>query len=312
MIFIHYPFLYKVLNYLTRVITLNSWSKNKFKSIISYKKTIDSVRIIDDSFIKYVQKKRNGLISKSNDIETLAIRGSYVDYGFYAPLLMNAYNLGLTSHDLYGAYYLFHNLVDGLPNLNKIVIYYSVFTSGLNLSKTNEKYRMIVYNYFFNIPLPEEINLEKRYVKYLNKKCLEIDRNSGEKIDDNYWGYDKKSYYMSASADLRVKTHLRENKREQDQLDWLIKLAEESNAKDIELYIVLPPFREDYKKLLPTKNELYEKLFRIKFPVKTRILDYHDSTLFEYSDFGDTDHLNENGAIKLTKDLEKTINNYIH
>ena len=169
MIFIYYPFLYKILSCVTRIVSVNSWTKNKFKNIISYKKTIDCIRIIDDNFIKYVQKKRNGLINKTTIINTLVLRGSNADYGFYSSSLMNSYNLGLTSHDLYGAYYLYHNLVNELPNLKKVVLYYSVSSSGLNLSKTNERYRMVVYNYFFSIPLLKDMNLDKKYVKYIEK-----------------------------------------------------------------------------------------------------------------------------------------------
>jgi hypothetical protein len=51
---------------------------------------------------------------------------------------------------------------------------------------------------------------------------------------------------------------------------------------------------------LPGQAELFEKIFKIK---NITILNFYDSTLFTDGDFVDADHLNETGAIKLTKEI---------
>ena len=68
------------------------------------------------------------------------------------------------------------------------------------------------------------------------------------------------------------------------------------------MFIVIPPFRSDYKKLLPNQSILFDELFKLE---GVEIMNFFDSKLFTDEDFGDTDHFIEQGAIKLTNEIYK-------
>lgn len=297
-IFLHSSFAYRVLNKLCIILSKNTTTKKLFNPLIRYWREIKGLRIIDDSFVRYVKLKKKGLEQHKGDITTVALRGSYVDYGYYAS--EGSYNLGLTSSDLYSSFWIYESQLRYLPKLKNCVLYYSVFCPGFELIKTVEKYRQLVYSKIFEYNLPDSITLNPKHVSYV-LKC--IDKADNVNCDISYYGYQRKSDFAETPASVRVAHHLRENIREPDQLKWLELLADEIDKDRRRLFIVLPPYRSDYKKLLPAKSIIYKKLFSINFPSSTVIVDFHDSEIFNDSDFGDTDHLNEQGAKKITSEL---------
>ena len=274
-----------------------------YKVISKLTRHYQQMRIVNASFINYVKKKKAGLNLHRNDIKVLALRGSNADYGFYPDYIEGAFNLGLTSSDLYITYQMYINCLKDLPNLETIVIYYSISACGLNLSKTVERYIQVVYDYYFNIQPLENTDFDEKRVGYVKNMCK---YTSKIEIDAEYWGYETKTGFLNISAAQRVKTHMRENQREPTQLSWLEKLSQAIDGDGKHLIIVITPFRSDYKQALG--NEMvFEKLFNIKFPNSTKILDFYDSPIFNDSDMGDTDHLNEQGAKKLTLEIKKML-----
>ena len=85
-------------------------------------------------------------------------------------------------------------------------------------------------------------------------------------------------------------------------MNWLKSLFNLASSDGRQLVVVIPPFRSDYKNLLPPENFLFEKLNKLEVD-GLKILNYYNSDKFDDTDFGDADHLNENGAIKLTKEI---------
>jgi hypothetical protein len=97
---------------------------------------------------------------------------------------------------------------------------------------------------------------------------------------------------------------LRENRREPNQLEWLQKLSQSIKQDNRKLIIVLSPCRSDYRDMLPAKEELFHKLYNLGLN-DVEFLNFYDSDLFTDEDMGDTDHLNEKGAKKLTSEIQK-------
>lgn len=294
---------YRLLNKICVGLSKNKKAKSLFKPLIQYWREIKGIRAIDDAFIKYVKLKRIGLERHKDQIESVAFRGSNADYDYYPD--SHSYNLGLTSGDLYSAYWLYTNNLRKCTNLKNCILFYSVSCCGLELVKTVEKYRQVVYSTVFAYDLPDDARIDKKNLEAIQKH---IENVGVSDCDISYRGYEKKQYFMTVSANERVKSHLRENKREPDQLIWLKKLSAEIDKNHQHLYIVLPPYRSDYRKLLPEKEIVYNKLFSIHFPESTTIVDFHDANGFDDADFGDTDHMNEQGAMKLTRELNNIIN----
>lgn len=256
----------------------------------------------DPEFLSYVYKKKIGIELKSDSITTLALRSSIADYSFYSPLWTGAYNLGLTSSDLFSTYHLYKNFRINLPNLKNVIVFFSVPAPGYSLINSIEGYRTIAYKYFFNIPYSTEGYIKPEFEKRVYKKCNNLKISE---VDSAYWGYEKKSYYgIDISAQERVRTHLRENIREPDQMNWLSSLSGLVNSDGRRLFVVIPPVRSDYKNLLPSDIVLYEKLFKLESE-GLEIINLFNSDKFNDTDFGDTDHLNNEGAIKMTGELKK-------
>lgn len=254
-------------------------------------------KFMDNKFLNYAYKKKLGLLKNAEKIELLALRGSGADYDFLDQKTDKSYNLGLTSTDLHATYHLYKFSIDVLPNLKNVLVYFVPIAPGLDLTKTLEKYRYVTYRYFFNIPYQEGHSLKRSVEREIFKKCATL---ASPSIPESYRGYDKKDY-LSSNTDVvaRAAAHLRENRREPDQMCWLdalLRLAEKNNHK---VWIVVPPVRSDFKKQLPASATLFSKLYAMELG-NHEILDFYDDVSFDDSDHGDTDHLNEKGAIKLT------------
>ncbi len=261
----------------------------------------------DYDFLNYIIKKRNGLRKNLNTIKTLCVRASNADYGFFPQKFPNSYNLGLTSLDLEMTFKIYEKWQKTLPSLKNIIMYFSVSSPGYVLTKTSERYRAVSYGYFFGVKYSNE-NILPKYEKYIRRQCQKIE-NTVFPIYTNYRGYEKKYFFMNdISAEIRSKKHLRENLRMPDQMCWLSHLDNLAKQNNHRLIIVLPPCRRDYRAQLPTGDVLFSKIYRLDIE-KWRIFNYYDDAAFVGSDFGDTDHLNENGAKKLTKMIYDRCNN---
>jgi len=265
----------------------------------------DTKILVPDDFLNEVYRKKVGYEKHKNEIETLVLRGSHADYGFYANNMKSVYNLGLNSSDLYINYQLFDSLHESTPNLKNIVLFFSVFTPGMSLIKTREKYRCVVYKHFFGIDYQDDNNLKKSLEKRIIKRIKKI---KPQDVKHSYNGYEKKySFGSFENAENRVRTHIRENKREPDQMIWLDRLITESINKNFKIYIVIPPVSSNYKLLLPSQDELFMKLHNT-INDRCEVISFYDSNKFDDSDLGDTDHLNEKGAKKLTSEVLSVIN----
>lgn len=87
---------------------------------------------------------------------------------------------------------------------------------------------------------------------------------------------------------------------------WLNKMIELADHLGHRIWIVIPPVRSDFKNELPKSEVLFSKLYNMDIGQHT-ILDLYDDDKFDDSDMGDTDHLNEKGAIKITAEVLTSI-----
>jgi hypothetical protein len=280
--------------------TLPKWVLDK---IISFTRR-NAKLFMDNDFLSYVYKKKLGLENNLDNIQTLALRGSHADYSIFAKGENGIYNLGLTSTDIYVNFKLYEKYSNKMSKLESVIFFYSAFTPGLSLVRTSEKYRLVAYKYFFNIPYQDDSLIDKKFEKKIQNRCRKI---RPFELNSEYCGYEKKHQFISnLSAAQRAKTHIRENKREPNQLEWLINLIELVKKDEKKLYIVIPPAKKSYMDCLPDKSELFEKLYSLDLS-DVIIFDFYGSSIFDDSDLGDFDHMNEKGAKKLTEEIIKNI-----
>lgn len=256
---------------------------------------------IDPMHAKDLFLKKSVLLNNINEIETLVLGSSHGDYGFN-PLYSDkvSYNLCYTSQDLYYSYKLYEKLYNKTPKMKNIIVFYSVFSSGLELEKTSEYPICSCYKLLFDIPYKTNKSY-KKIEKQFSKELLEP-----LTIPDYYLGYNNPQIFFSENFGVknRVKTHLRENLRSNKQNDYINKIFELSKQANHNLTIIIPPARSDYKSNLPDSADLFKKLYIISNN-RFNILNFYDNNDFLFEDFGDFDHLNCDGAEKLTKKINE-------
>ncbi len=258
---------------------------------------IDILRLsLDTGMIYETYKKFREFEDIKNKIETLILGSSHGYCGYVAN--ENEYNLCLSSQDLYYSFKLYEKY-QKLPKLKNIVIFYSVFSRGFELDKTNEKQRTLSYKHFFNIPILnnnfylnlKEISFEHYYKKI---KSFPINKNNGNQENYNFPP-------CFIPVETRVKQHYKNFQRNNYQIKWLKQLVHCAKNNFHKVYIVIPPVTNEYKinmqKISLNKN-LFDDLNDLE---NVNIINLYDLNIFKNEDFIDWDHLNFEGAKKCTK-----------
>ena len=298
--------LYKLIaKLLTFWVPVSSTRKSLRKKIVEHlsQKTVNKciyTPFFDELILKYDEWKL-----KKSDIETLILGSSHAAAGFvskqYSP---TAFNLASASQDLYYSYRLLQCCSKESKKLKEVYLFFSVFSCGSELQKTSEKERCAYFKYLFEIPYKYKTDKDlERYYKQASLYYKKKENN--KKIDTNGFIEQKIFFDKNFPVEERARTHLRENQRINDSLSFLEKIRDFCIQNNIKLFIIIPPARKDYREALPDESILFEKLYKIKnLPI---IKSYYADENFVYSDFGDFDHLNGQGAQKLTSLIKKDV-----
>lgn len=255
-----------------------------------------------EEHIKYL-----ALYENKNDIETVILGSSHANYD-YVPQKTEC-NLGGNSQDLYLSYNIYKYLTEhDFKKLKNVVLFYDVFSDGLDLSKTRIHFVCIPYKLFYGIPYRIKLSFKSRIIE---RKCQKQLQNKTFSAPEGYKGM---SLYKIWNKDIdvtkRVESHLKNNRRKISQTSYLNNLINKCKKNGHILYIVNPPLRKDYLDLLPDYNEIFACLLKsVKGKINVKLLNYQSDTDFYYSDFGDCDHLNKRGATKLANKIRKVMNN---
>lgn len=253
--------------------------------------------LILQHFNKFIQ-----LQYYKNHIKTLVLGSSHGDFGYIAK--EDEFNLSLTSQDLYYSYKLYEKYAN-LSQLKNIILFYSVFSNGFILDKTSLKEIALSYKMFFDIPIVHNcLYLKLRnlsFPKYLCKviKTEIIFCNGNNKHTENLFMNTKE-----ITANERAKAHKKTYNRPDKQIKWLKLLIQLANKNKHRVFIVISPATKEYKSYLVSESNLFTEIKELKH---CKIIDLYNSNLFEQEDFGDWDHLNENGAKKLSNYVRNLI-----
>ncbi len=282
---------------LTFWIPISSVRRNLRSKIISIRPSINT-DFFDELILKYDE-----LQLKKENIDTIVLGSSHAAAGFIPKQFsITAFNLASASQDLYYSCQLLKYCQKELKNLKNIYLFYSVFSSGFELQKTNEKERCAFFKFLFNIPYKYDTDNK---LEYFYKQTYSYYKKNKKNIDTNGYIEQKNFFPSDYPINERAKTHLRENQRENNQMDYLQKIIEICTRDNINLKIIIPPLRNDFYNLLPDENILFAKLYQQdNLP---EIFSFWKNEIFMDSDFGDFDHLNKQGAIKLTNLIKEKI-----
>lgn len=163
----------------------------------------------------------------------------------------------------------------------------------------------IAYKTLLDIPYRYERNnrkkTEKTFQKYMRQDKIRYDHM------DSHGNFDHCSFFgKSVGAKERADGHKKNAVRENGQTKYVAEMQKLAEEHGHSFVVVIPPARADYMQYMPPCETVFKDLFSLK---NVRILNYFGSPDFSDEDFGDMDHLNLQGALKLTGFIRKALNN---
>lgn len=242
-------------------------------------------------------------VTQAKNLKNLILGSSHGRDGFIPD--KTDFNLSQTSLDLYRIYNLYKYVVkNNGKNLKNIIIFYSVFHAGLQLEKTNNWKICIIYKalygikYAFPLPVDDTYRINEIKEQIDNVICPDDFRGKSNNYVNKY----------ESDAKILVEKHLKNTRRNNNQIKYLNKLVYTARKNKQKVYIVLPPYRSDYLKYLPEQNIVFNELFKFLDKNKdVKLLNLQNDKDFINSDFNSVDHCNEDCGIKLTKKIKKYI-----
>lgn len=283
-----------------------------------------------------------GIAAKKNNA-TLITGSSHSMCGIDINMMRNTMNCSMHSQDLYYDFKCAREILDkNSAPFKRCFIVMGYYVAGQDLSKGVRAGNAIIEKVYY--PLFRDVRNCLEFNKYDPRDGFELKEGYAEKIENmvlermhrekNYFNFYKKRVpYLphrlkgfrycewnlhteeekeilgSARADehhrfINYKETFHENKEIfSDYVHYL-------TINDIEPIVVVMPFVKQYTRLL--KNEQKEMFFELLNSAKedVQLVDFNDATCFEDCDFMDTDHVNENGARKVSMILMNMFNIY--
>ncbi|MCQ2739062.1 MAG: hypothetical protein MJ237_02410 [bacterium] len=251
---------------------------------------------------------RSILIPKINSCKSLYIGSSHLTR--FIPN-KNEINIAMPSVDLYYTYNIYNKY--NAKNIDNVIVSFSVFTPGASLIMTYDSDLCISLKLLFDIPYqyPDVAKKKKLYQKekYAIKQIEKYKKRL--KLPPDYRGeflsYKDKEIDKNKTIQ-RAKGHYKNNQRENSQMEYCLKLIEETKQNNQNLIFVLPPATEIYKSAIPSSDVLFKVLYdMVKDFDHVKVINLYDDLDFKQEDFMDGDHLNYQGAVKFTQKVRERL-----
>lgn len=254
---------------------------------------------------RFLNRKNDYVHMPAEKIEQLVLGASVAAYGIYPPAFsVYTWNAGEVSADLFTNYHLARFMLDRCPRLKRIVLLYSFYNKGLDLSKTNEKKLSILYSLFIpGIPFrrvsPRSLywgmRLKIRRYKNLRPNCTPY---ADGMYFPNIFGTESDMHSILAK---HIKTA---TKYGTAPWQYFLKLANVCRERKVQLVVCFPPQRSDYYKAWQESQDnadLFSRFTSLHIPVI-------DARNWISDDlFGDFYHLKLDGAKHFSALLEKAL-----
>ncbi|MBT2772454.1 hypothetical protein J7J47_09430 [Halomonas sp. ISL-60] len=248
--------------------------------------------------IRTLAAKRTMLKREKDIIETIAVGSSHGDFGFDPRYCENSFNLCYRSLDLKHSFGLYSYACNTLPNLKNVIVFYSVFSSGFSLERSNgEKEISVAVNELFELDFTydDEVLVESANMIKGHFDDYEVEANGIR----GFLATGKGFLSESIGVDVRSSAHMKHNSRKDFNL-YLAKIISLSQKMGHKVFVVIPPVRSDYRKAV---GKDFENIFSGLLELKNEFhLDYDFPIINFYSDdgfvdsyFGDFDHLMPSG-----------------
>lgn len=255
-------------------------------------------RIYFDSVVH----KYDGLVANAANVETLILGDSHAQFGC-VPFLIgeNAYNCAFNANSLYESFETLKKSAELCPELKTVVLFCSFYNGGYSLVRTTEAWRCKILEKRLGIPFDFSVNKTIDFSLY--EKIIAGLKPSTDKVYCQ--GFDFVGQQINRSTKKtrdRVLHHFKIYQKYSNQWEILRGFCDFCKQKGLRAILVNPPVRGDYAAVLNEVGggvSLIDEIKIISIEKGVLLIDASDG--FGDDDFADADHLNFNGAVKLTR-----------
>lgn len=286
------------------IVTMRFKTFQALIDIIRFKKPINLKFLGDEQLII----KKIKYLKKQNQVKTLILGSSHIETSYIAD--EEEFNLGTSSQDLYTSYKLYEKF--NTKHLENVVLSYSNFSPWSHLVRGLSSDYTIYFKLLADIDYEEKL-YAKKYNLYL-KEFLNVsyiyNQYKKMKVEDSYRGNftNYPNDYKELTSEMKETILKAENRRRDCFEKYVLRLINDTAMRNQNLYFVITPQGKELREILAEKGEMFKELYEITEKYNhIHIIDLYDSPLFEKSDFYDWQHLNYNGALKLTKIVKEKI-----
>lgn len=261
------------------------------------------------------------LTEEGKEIETLILGSSHAVYGIH-PDTFSAltFNAAHVSQTLHYDYVILSQVIESLPDLKTLVLPVSYFSFRTSLDHSAESWRIKNYHLYYDC---EDCDKSWNHrLEIVNgtfsanlRRVWNWLKNNRDEINSTPLGYGtkhlnkpSKDLPTTAAAAAERHTHESDELVEKNQ-EYLTKIIELSRENGVKIVLLTMPGTSYYRKLLE-KNQLEEMQAICQGWAVSKDVIYLDllaNNSFGDQDFRDGDHLNLQGAVKLSQDLQSVI-----
>lgn len=258
--------------------------------------------------------KKSQIQLEKETIKTLILGSSHSLYGFNPDYFTaKAYNLGHVSQTIDLDYEMLKKYIEELPQLETVVLRLSYTTLHEQIGTTSEAWRLKDYNLYYNLNVSSKLkyNSEILSVKLKNNISRLKDYYLHDKkmvtVEKSGWSFFDQEHANQAIDILGIaaaKKHTaKNNELVKVNIEFLEKIVELCNTKDVKVLLVTLPAYKSYRENLNTSQleiviSAGEKM-KNKYK-NCRYLNLLEDHNFTENDFYDADHLNSSGSKKLS------------
>lgn len=303
---------------MTHIVQLKNYGKGGniivFFLIDKLKLKLNKKYINHDVLLRW--KEVRDAVMEAKNPETLIVGSSHGACGIQCSIIdSNGLNLCFDSIDLYLSDIMGEYFINKFNSIKRVIVTYSLFSNSYEVEKIpSTRYTLDGLDIFFGIDA-RRVKSKKDYsilssIMYYKK--IYIDNIKEQNIYREKNG-DQKELLSPApqASNETVANHIKHYLRNNSQNQYLEKLIKFCSDRNIEVYVIITPVREDYKlEVIKVcgKEELFKDVISICHKnSNAHLLSYFFSEKFVQEDFRDSDHLNIKGAKKLSNIIKKDI-----
>lgn len=264
--------------------------------------------------------KHKWMLAHSENVETLVLGSSHTYYGIRPDMLgKNAYSLALVSQTYrYDAYLLQHY---NMPKLKNVIIPFSYFSLWEDIDLQKEmSFEATRYRIYMDCDIHSRIGeygFEFMHINSFKEKLKSIYTPSKMSWDEYGWGT---NYTIESrnedwdNGEIRAKNNTYPDNSEYVSLNinFLQNIIDFCNNRNIKVTIITTPVSDTFLKYESSyQKEINKKELRriLKQNPNIKYLNFENDSSFTDKDFYDADHLNTDGATKLTLKLSEMMRN---